>query len=218
MFKVVIFDLDGTLLNTLEDIADCTNEVMKQNDFPISELSRYNYFVGNGIEDMVRSALPESERNNDSFVKKCTLEFANIYKDGWKNKTSIYDGILDLIRIIKSKNMKIAILSNKPDNFTKETIAHFFKDTEFDAIWGKKDEFPLKPSPESALALIKKLNVKAADVLYVGDTSIDMITAESSGFTSVGVLWGFRTEKELEVSGAQYIVKHPKEIIKIIEE
>ncbi|MEA1973404.1 MAG: HAD family hydrolase [Candidatus Cloacimonadota bacterium] len=218
MLKAIIFDLDGTLLNTLEDIADCTNLVMTKNNFPISDLKKYNYFVGNGIEDMVRSALPKSERKKERIVKKCTSQFADIYEDGWHNKTTIYDGISDLIDYINSQELKLAILSNKPDNFTKKTIDYFFDGIEFDAVWGKKEKYLLKPNPESALAMIRELEVKSEEVLYVGDTKIDMKTANNCGFCSVGVLWGFRTENELQENGADYIVNSPSDIIEIIKE
>lgn len=218
MYKCVMFDLDGTLLNTLQDIAFCTNQVMKNHGFPESPLEKYNYFVGDGIRDMVKAALPRNKQDYDNCIAQLTEEFRELYKLHWADKTHIYQGIYEMLIKLNELNISICILSNKPDDFTKEMVGHFFRDFPFIAVRGKQTRFPLKPAPDSALDLIKKHKFSRKEVLYVGDTSIDMKTAENCDFTAVGVSWGFRTIEELKSNGANYIAHQPEDIIKIIKE
>ncbi|UJS16454.1 MAG: HAD family hydrolase [Candidatus Jettenia sp.] len=215
-FKAVLFDLDGTLLDTLEDLSNATNHVLARNGFPTHTLDIYRYFVGDGAAMLMNRALPEDKRNDD-IIRVCVQAFREEYGRNWNRKTKPYDGVAEMLDALTAHGLKMAILSNKPDDFTKLCVAEFLQDWAFDIVLGQRNSFPLKPNPASAREIAKCLNVHPSEFIYLGDTAIDMKTAVAAGMFPVGALWGFRTEKELLENGAQMLIKKPQEILDLLD-
>ena len=209
-FRAVIFDLDGTLADTLEDIADNMNYVLVDNGFPQHEYESYRYYVGGGLKNLVARCLPQNVRT-DAVIDKCHKQMLSCYNANYINKTRLYDGIAELLDALSAKSIRMAVLSNKADMLTQKICNVLLKTWTFDAVVGASDSFPQKPDPASALFVAQQMLVPPADVLYLGDSDIDMKTAISAGFYPVGAGWGFRPEKELIENGANIIIKHPRE-------
>lgn len=217
MIKAVIFDLDGTLLNTIEDIAYISNTVLENNGYDKLPEKNYNHYVGKGLDHLLKKIMEASNMPKYLF-DDIKLEYYQIYNKNAHKNTKIYPGINELLTKLKQKNISINVLSNKQHQQTTEVINHFFDNDTFDIVYGKQDNIKAKPDPTLARKLIKKLKLKTSEILYVGDTLTDMRLALNAGLTSVGVLWGFRDEMELVNAKASYIVKEPLEILKLIEE
>lgn len=215
-FKAVLFDLDGTLLDTLEDLSNATNHALARNGFPIHTLDTYRYFVGDGVAMLMNRALPEGKRNDDT-IHVCVQAFREEYCRTWNVKTRPYDGIAEMLDALAAHGLKMAVLSNKPDDFTKLCVTEFLPDWTFDMVLGQCNSFPLKPNPASAQEIAKCLNVHPSEFIYLGDTAIDMKTAVAAGMFPVGALWGFRTGKELMENGAQILIKRPQEIMDLLD-
>ena len=212
MIKACIFDLDGTLTNTLPTISYYANGALVKNGFSPFEEERYKYFIGNGAKTLVERMLSAQGAMSEENLARVFDDYNRAYNAAPLDKTEVYDGIYPLLRTLKEKGIKTAVLSNKPDFATRSVVSHFFPDL-FDTAHGGRDGMPLKPSPEGALLILEELGISdPAEVLYVGDTSVDMDTGKSAGFFTVGVLWGFRTEEELREHGADAIVSHPSQI------
>lgn len=217
MFKAVIFDLDGTLLNTLDDLADSANEMLSNHNFPIHPVESYKYFIGDGVEVLVKRTLPDNDSLHDKAqIKKLTEEFKEIYHSRMFIKTKPYDGIIDLLKELNNRSIPICILSNKPHKETLSLVNKLLNDIKFEVIKGANKGIPRKPDPIQALLISKQLNILIDQFLYIGDTDIDMKTALNAGMYGVGVLWGFREKKELEENGAKVIIDKPEDILKII--
>lgn len=213
--KAVIFDLDGTLLDTLKDLGTAVNTVLKNNGFPIHPLGAYRYFVGSGVGYMLEQALPSSERGPEN-IQKYVDAFSVYYTVHWADFTRPYKGISDMLHKLTVSGVPISVLSNKPHNFAKKCVATLLGDIPFSFVWGHKDEYPRKPQPDSALALSGLLGLKVDEIMFVGDSDIDMQTATRSGMYAAGVSWGFRTVDELEKNGAKTIFNKPLEIINFL--
>lgn len=211
-----MFDLDGTLLNTLEDLADSANAALQELGLPVHPMDAYRYFVGNGVHELMRRLLPASEAHNLELGKTLLAKYTAEYNNRWHNKTRPYPGIVDLLKQLKQNGLTLSVFSNKPDEFTNKCIRHFFGDDLFSVVRGGRDDTPRKPAPDGAFAILETLNVNPESVLYVGDTATDMQTAHAGGFFAVGVLWGFRTREELEENNADAIVDKPLEILELI--
>lgn len=214
-YKAIIFDLDGTLLNTIEDIADSFNAVLETLNYQTYDYEAYKYFVGKGIDNLIEQILIAGKLDHAEF-DNLKAGYMKEYALRQRNKTRPYPGIMDLFSDLKQIDFSVNVLSNKPHFQTVDVVKYYFDDYPFTQVYGKKPEFRIKPYPESALDLLSKLGLKSEDILYVGDTKTDIETAINAGFDSVGVLWGFRTEKELREAGAKYIVRKPNEIYQII--
>jgi phosphoglycolate phosphatase len=211
-FQSVLFDLDGTLLNTLDELGIITNKVIENNGFKPHPLDAYRYFVGEGAETLIRNALGESGTDND-LVRKCLSEFLGIYRETCGEQSRLYDGIIDLLSRLTGKGIRLAVLSNKPHDLTLKNIEIFMKDVPFDVVFGQREGVPKKPDPQAALEIAGKMGINPDRFLYLGDTSIDMRTAVSAGMHPVGVLWGFRGEDELRSSGAKAIIDKPQDVL-----
>ncbi len=212
----IIFDLDGTLLDTLEDIADSANSVLTSHQFPTHSLDEYRYLVGSGSVELMRRLLPEDQRTDD-MITQCTHEFLEAYNQYWNMHTRPYDGITPLLRELKLRQLKLAVLSNKPNQFTQISIQEWFPKDTFDIVLGQSTQIPRKPDPAGALQIARSLTISPDHFLYIGDTDTDMQTATAAGMFPVGVLWGFRSREELESNGARVLVKHPKEILTFLD-
>ena len=215
--KAVFFDLDGTLLNTIDDLTDAMNAVLDKHGYPLCTVDECKCCVGEGAYEFARSALPREARNPRIIIEVIT-EYRMEYAKNWNRKTEPYSGIIALLNNLNINGIKIAILSNKRDEVTKETVSYFLPDIPFTEVYGARTEFPLKPDPASALYIAEKLQINPKDICFVGDTKTDMQTATAAGMTAIGVLWGFRTDIELRNNGAKYLVNNPMEIIDILSE
>lgn len=213
--KAIIFDLDGTLIDSLEDIAVCMNQVLEKENLPTHKIEDYKYFVGSGVDVLVENAL---EKNISQEIKnKVVKEFKNVYDRNLHDKTQAYEGIYELLHELKKLNFKIGVLSNKPHEFTILYVNKLFKEFNIQEIHGQKDDIPKKPSPDAAINIAKSFNINCKDTYFVGDTMVDMQTAKNANMKAIGVLWGFREETELRENGADFIVKTPLDILKIVQ-
>lgn len=213
--KLVIFDLDGTLLNTIDDLAVSTNYALRQYGYPEHELSAYPYFVGNGINKLIERALPEKERSEERILQM-RKDFITYYERHKTDLTKPYPGILSLLRELDNRGIGIAVASNKYHTGTVELISHYFRDIPFKAVFGQREGIPVKPAPDVVMEIMRLAGISPSAVLYVGDSGVDMQTAYNSKVTSVGVTWGFRSRRELEENGAGTIVETPEEILSCI--
>ncbi len=212
-FKAIIFDLDGTLINTIDDLCDTVNQLLEDHQLTHHPREAYLTMVGDGIRMLIKRALPEYLSCNDDIVDEWMAKFKIAYLHHWNLKTAPYPGISEMLHQIKTMNIKKGILSNKPQEFTTLCVDHFFPEYTFDAVFGARPDHAVKPDPASALAIANLFKVEPKDILYVGDTSIDMKTAINAGMFPLGVEWGFRSRQELIDAGAKVIIQHPSELL-----
>lgn len=213
--EAVIFDLDGTLLDTLDDIADSANRVLRAAGLPSHPVDRYRYFVGEGLHRLIERIIPEEKRSEEQ-VRSLIADFRVDYGRNWKVKTRVYDGIDELLDGLLEKGLRLGVFSNKPHDFTIICVREFLDDRTFQAVLGQQEGRPRKPDPAGALETARMLGVKPENVLYLGDTATDMETACAAGMLPVGALWGFRTKEELLSSGAGHLVGSPPEVLDLI--
>ncbi len=214
-FKVILFDLDGTLLDTLEDLGNSVNRVLAEKEFPTHDLDLYRYFVGDGALMLITRALPKQKRKND-VIQACVDAFQQDYSQNWKVKTRLYDGISEMLDELVTRNLKLAVLSNKPHKFTKQSVDKLLSNWRFEIVLGQRDAVPRKPSPEGALEIAEHLSIKPENILYLGDSAVDMQTALAAGMFPAGVLWGFRSMKELQDAGAKALIERPLEVLSLL--
>ncbi|MDR1582021.1 MAG: HAD family hydrolase [Prevotellaceae bacterium] len=207
-YKAIIFDLDGTLINSIPDIADSMNEVLSVYGYPQYNYNQYKYFVGNGIRRLVERCVPPEYATPEN-IENIFRKMIGIYGNNCVNKTQVYEGIYELLDGLSAKRIKMAILSNKTDSITQKICNQLFCDNYFEMILGATNNFPKKPNPQSALFIAENLSVPPNEVFYLGDTSIDMETACAAGFFPAGTSWGFRPKEELSSFGAQFIANSP---------
>lgn len=211
--KGVIFDLDGTLIDTLEDIADAENSALAELGLPPVEVDKFRWIVGGGAENLAQKLLPPSQHSEES-IKAFVERFRYFYHQNWHNKTKPYDGVSELITKLKGMHIPIAILSNKPEEFTLKIIDMFFPDsTTFTHVIGQRQGTPTKPNPVMALHIADAWKLDPAEIGFIGDSDIDMITAHNAGMISLGAEWGFRGKEELVLSGAQILLKYPLDLL-----
>lgn len=211
MKKLIIFDLDGTLLDTIGDLAAATNFALQEFGFPTHPEEAYRFFVGNGINKLIERALPEGRRSGDeiSMVKHI---FMNFYQSHGEEKTRPYPGIAELLHGLNAKGYKLAVASNKFHEGTIALVHHFFPEIPFSGVLGQRDGVPVKPSPVIVEELCGKAGVTKEETLYVGDSGVDAATALNAGVDFVGVLWGFRPQSELAAAGAVHFAQKAEEI------
>ncbi len=214
-YKAILFDLDGTLLNTLEDIAYSLNSVLEKHRLRTHPIFEFRHMVGDGRYELVRRAVPE-HRDNDSLLERIVSEMDAEYSRCRHNKTHPYEGIDDMLRMCSRAGLAMCVLSNKKHEFTQEMVAYFFPTHSFEVVAGHRENIPLKPDPLAALSIADELGMKPDEFLYLGDTNTDMQTAVSSGMYPVGVLWGFRDRRELVESGARTILESPPDIQQLL--
>jgi phosphoglycolate phosphatase len=214
--KAVIFDLDGTLLDTVEDLADSLNIVLRQNGLPVHGVEEFRHFLGSGVYNLVSDALPEEMRDEDT-VKRFVFGMREHYSEFSTNKTKPYAGISELLGRLQDKGLQLAVLSNKADIFVKLILAHFFPEIKFNCAFGERPKVPRKPEPDAAFEIAHILGVKPAECVFMGDSGIDMQLAANAGMLAVGVLWGYRSGSELDEKGAKYLISEPLKLLDIID-
>jgi phosphoglycolate phosphatase len=214
--RAAIFDLDGTLLDTLDDLTDSINEMLKRRGLPEHTPEAVKYFVGDGAKEFADRALPAGLPRDTGYVERAAAETMEEYSRRWRVKTRPYDDVPEMLDKIKALGIKTAILSNKPHDFTLLTAEHFFGRGTFDIILGAGDDFPRKPDPAGIRIILEKLKAGPEAAFMLGDTSTDMATAVAAGVRAVGALWGFRTAKELLDGGADILVEKPSEVAEIL--
>ena len=213
-FKGIIFDLDGTLVNSLEDISDAMNTVLTGLNYPTHTYDAYQYFIGSGLRNLVSKALPASN-NTEADIENCFNCMITEYREICTLKTKPYKGIIELLDNLTSKNIKLAVFSNKADELTKKIAAEIFPDY-FQAAVGLTTEALKKPNPFEAIEISKNWNLKPEEILFVGDSDIDMQTAANANMFAVGVSWGYRTEEELITSGAKVVINSPLDLVEVL--
>ncbi|OXB02880.1 HAD family hydrolase [Flavobacterium oncorhynchi] len=213
-FKGIIFDLDGTLVDSLHDISDAMNTVLESLNYPTHTYDTYQYFIGSGLRNLVSKALP-STNNSDEQIEICFESMINEYREICTLKTKPYEGIVELLENLTSQNIKMAVFSNKADELTKKIASEIFPNY-FDTAVGLSIEELKKPNPFEAVEISKNWNLKPEEILFVGDSDIDMQTAVNAKMFPVGVSWGYRTEEELKTSGAKLVINNASELIAIL--
>ena len=218
MIKLIIFDLDGTLLNTLDDLADCTNFVLQKNGYPIHAIDAYKYFVGNGVEMLLRRALPK-DITEASFAE-IFQQFMKHYELHKADKTAPYEGMIETLEALQKKEILLAVATNKPHDLLPDLMRYYFPTIKWVAVFGNRKDVPIKPHPQIVYDILdvvqKQITMSFDEILYVGDTAVDMKTAQNAAITKIGALWGFRTKEELEQAGADYIIEQPQELTNLI--
>ncbi len=217
MKKLIIFDLDGTLLNTIADLAQSTNHALRILGYPTHEEPTYKFMVGNGINKLFERALPERERNETNILR-VRKEFIPFYDTHNTDRSTPYPGIKELLNHLQRAGCKIAVASNKYQSATSKLVSHYFSDINFTAVFGQREGIKTKPDPTIIEEIMTISNVEKNEVLYIGDSGVDMQTAVNAGVTSCGVTWGFRPRTELEKFNPDYIVDHTLEIEAIVED
>jgi len=215
-YEAVLFDLDGTLIDTVDDIGDAANRVLSNRGFPMHPISTYYQFIGEGVKVLFTRSLPQEKRNED-LINTCLKEFVEDYRRNYDVKSQPYDGISEMLNALNVRGLKLAILSNKPDPLTKDCVTSLLSNWDFDVVFGQRDSVPRKPNPQAALEIAEKLSISPSDFLYLGDTAIDMKTAVSAGMFPVGAAWGFRPLKELKENGARVIIGKPIQLLDLIK-
>jgi phosphoglycolate phosphatase len=214
-YNAVMFDLDGTLLDTLEDLSDSMNSVLQRHGFPQHTREEYKYFVGDGVDVLAFRAIPEDKREQ-ALVAQCVAEMREEYGKRWMKKTRPYPGIPEMLDQLTARRIKMAIFSNKQDEFTQATVNRFLSNWHFEVVTGARPSAPKKPDPTVPLQIAQQVQIAPAAFLYVGDTNTDMQTANAAGMHAVGALWGFRKADELLSTGAKVLIKKPSELFDLL--
>ena len=214
-YTLAIFDLDGTLLNTIGDLSVCCNHILAQEGLPTHTYEQYCNFVGNGVKRLVERSIPEELRSTE-YVEMMRRRFVAYYYEHIDTHTTPYDGISELLAELQQRGIMLAVASNKFQAGVERLIQRFFPDIEWQVVLGGREGVPAKPSPDIALEIIEKCGAKPSETLFIGDSGVDIQTAYASGATSVGCAWGFRSLDELLENRAHHIVHRPSEIIEVI--
>lgn len=215
MKRLVIFDLDGTLLDTIDDLATSVNHALRRHSFPEHELPAYRYFVGNGVAKLIERALPPEARQPET-IETMRQEFIAYYQQHKTALTHPYEGIPALLDELAGRGLQLAVASNKYQQGTAELVDHYFGSARFAAVLGQRAGIPVKPDPAIVLDILQRTQTAPADTLYVGDSGVDMQTAQRAGVCSVGVTWGFRPREELVENGACHLADRPEEILRYL--
>lgn len=214
--KLIVFDLDGTLINSLEDLADSANWMLLQHGYPTHPVDAYRYFVGDGMRKLIERILPPEERN-DVRIEQCKAEFVAYYTIHMEDKTVVYPGMIELLKELKDRGLKIAVATNKVHIAVAPLMAKYFPGIRFDSMIGQREGIPVKPHPQIMYDILKETGCQPSETLHVGDTATDMQLAHSAGVTPVGVLWGYRPLEELQEAGAKFIIEKPEELLGLVK-
>ncbi len=210
---MVVFDLDGTLLNTLEDLANATNWALRQNGLPERSIDEVRSFVGNGVRRLIERSVPDGEQN--VHFEQVFADFKGYYVNHCQERTRLYDGIAELLHELKARGFRLAIVSNKLQAGVDELYDRYFCDTVEVAV-GERPDVQRKPAPDMVRAALQALGVTAEEAVYVGDSDVDLATARNSGLPCISVLWGFRDRAFLEAHGAETFAERPSDILPLL--
>ncbi len=213
-YTSIIFDLDGTLLDTLADIADSVNTVLTMNGFPTYPKDSYKAFLGNGLYNLISRCVPTGTKEN--IIQNCCETFTQIYSDSWKKNSAPYKGIETMLSDLSTWGIKLAVLSNKPHAFTCLFVDYFFPKDMFEIVYGHRDGVNKKPDPAGAIAIAKILQTGCENILFVGDSDVDIQTGRAAGMGTAGVSWGYRDVAELKANSAEIVVNSPLEIVEYV--
>lgn len=213
--RALIFDLDGTLLDTLQDLADAANAALVAGGFAAHPVDAYRTFVGDGIETLMRRAMPAG--TPDALILAGVDRMRTHYSTGWNRRTAPYPGITPLLAALSGYDLPLAVLSNKPHPFTLEMVDYYFAAGTFCAIAGAKPDVPRKPSPDAALSIASAWGLPPSDIAFVGDSNVDVLTAKGAGMFSVGCAWGFRGEAELRAAGVDTMLGQPSHLLDLLK-
>ena len=213
--QLAIFDLDGTLLDTVADLANATNQALAKCGYPTHPTEAYYRFVGNGINKLFARALPEEARTEENVQRIRTL-FIPYYNEHNADDSHPYPGIVELLTQLQSQGIQLAVASNKYQQATAKLVGHFFPNIRFAAVYGQREGVPIKPDPTFVNDILSETGISHAHTLYIGDSGVDMQTARNASVESVGVTWGFREEEELRTNGATHIIHNAKDILKLV--
>ncbi len=217
MIKAVIFDLDGTLVNSLDDLAVSTNYSLKLHGFNTYPVEDYKYLVGDGMAKLIERAISDDKVDKELF-KSVFDDFMAYYREHFLVNTKAYDGINEVLSELKNMGIKLAVVSNKADDMAKRVVSAIFGDNTFEKVTGKREGLSTKPDPALTLLIIKEMGLTPQECVFVGDSGMDTLNAVNAGCYPLGVLWGFRSKKELMENGARALAEKPSEILKIIKE
>ncbi len=217
MYKCAIFDLDGTLADTLKTISYFANKALSHFSLSAYPEEEYKYMVGNGAKILVERMLKNQNAYSDEMHEKVFTYYNKIYDEDFLYLTASYPGIPELLKFLKENGMKIGALSNKPHYPTTMIIENIFEKGTFDLVFGQRENYPIKPDPKVLLKMLEEWNIKPEECLYIGDTKTDMKTGKNAGAFTIGVLWGFRDKEELVSNNADFIAKKPADIIEFIK-
>lgn len=210
-YQAVIFDLDGTLLDTLEDLGDSANTVLEYYGYPVHTMEAYRLMIGNGIKMLVRRSLPKN--TSESLIEEALIRFRSIYEERFLNKTHPYTGVLALLLTLRERKIPMAICTNKHQDAAQKLVQKLLPIDAFSFVYGERAGVARKPDPEAVLDILRQMGVEPNKAIYVGDSMVDMQTAVNAGMLPVGVLWGFRDRSELEEHGGKVILSHPMELV-----
>jgi phosphoglycolate phosphatase len=213
--KAFIFDLDGTLINSLADLAAAINRMLVKRGYPTRELDLFPKFIGEGMRQLVERALPESAREEGN-ITECLLDYVSEYERCWHEQTQVYDGMTEVLNELKARGYPVGCISNKADAFTQLCCAHFFPSFTWDVIFGQREGIPRKPDAAAAHEAAALLGLSVAECAYVGDSGIDMQFAKNAGMYAVGVTWGFRAEIELRENGSDTLCREPRDLLGLL--
>ena len=216
--SAAIFDLDGTIINTLLDLANAGNTVLRELGFPTHPVDDYRLFVGSGILRLSRRILPDDRKDDEELVQEVFRRFNREYGEHYMDNTCAYDGLEEVLEELRKRNIKVGILTNKSHEFTVPMVKKVYGDYPFELVLGKTDMFPVKPDRALIRHVIDEMGVSADECIYLGDSNIDMITAKNGDIEEIiGVSWGFRSVEEIKEAGARYIIDEPAQILEIID-
>jgi phosphoglycolate phosphatase len=212
MFKGVIFDLDGTLLDTLQDLAGSVNHVLASYGFPQHSCEAYKMRIGRGFRNLLEVSFPEGRREGRE-ISTALQMFLETYDQNYMNQTAPYEGIPEMLDLLRKRGVKIGVNSNKRTDYTNQLIHKFFPQIQFTGVFGEREGVPKKPHPRTALEIIAMMGLGPDETIYVGDSGTDIQTGRNAGMATAGVLWGFRGLAELRENGADHLIRTPREII-----
>jgi phosphoglycolate phosphatase len=212
----ILFDLDGTLLDSLEDIAAAANAALADRGLPTHDREAFRGFIGNGVANLFRRAIGDAHINREVEMRACLEKFQETYQLQWKVNSRPYDGIAELLNELVQRKCQLAVLSNKPHHFTVKCVDHFFANWPFTTVFGQRESVPKKPAPQAVYEIIELLGSSKEQCIYVGDSVVDIQTAQGAGIASAGAAWGFRGEEELNAAGADYVLQSPWDLLDAI--
>ncbi len=216
MRPLIIFDLDGTLLYTLDDLANSVNYVLQKHQLPTYPINNYRQFVGNGVTNLIKKAVPQTIHSTEKFTHILN-DFLLYYSQHQYDTTHPFDGIVDTLQQLKNQNMLLAVASNKMHEATVSIVEHFFPTISFDIILGQIPQRAIKPNPQIIIDILQNFQLSPQDGIFVGDSNVDILTAHNAQMQAIGVLWGYRNKTELKNAQADFIIQKPMEIIDILK-